>query len=329
MNLPNPTVRWIAPLAAGLSFVAACAQEPARPAASPRAERPVLRGPTIGGCPVFPSDNVWNTPVDKLPLDPQSDKYIATIGRDKALHPDFGATGGGIPFDIIPGNQQHVRVDFAYRDESDLSNYPIPPTPTIEQGGDHHVLLVDKDNCVLWELFDVAKQSSGIWKAGSGAIYDLTCNCMRPAGWTSADAAGLPIFPGLVRYEEAAAGEIRHAIRFTVPQTRAEAVWPAGHFASKLTDQQYPPMGQRFRLKASVDISGYSREAQVVLRALQKYGMILADNGGAWFITGAPNPLWNDGALSQLKQITGKDFEAVDGFQLFVTHHSGRAYQGN
>jgi hypothetical protein len=289
------------------------------------------QGPKFGACPVLPADNVWNTRVDKIARDAHSDQYVATIGADKSLHPDFGH-GVGIPFNVIPGNQQRVRIKFDYPDESDLSNYPIPPNAIVERvndaNADHHVLLVDKDNCVLWEVFAASKQPDGTWKGGSGAIFDLTCNCMRPNGWTSADAAGLPIFPGLVRYDEVAAGEIRHAVRFTVPKTRRETVWPATHAASRLTEAQYPPMGQRFRLKASVDISSYPREAQVILRALKAYGMILADNGGPWFISGAPDDRWNDAVLNELKRIKGSDFEAVDGFELYVTHHSTRARQG-
>jgi hypothetical protein len=289
-------------------------------------------GPTIAGCPAFPADNVWNSPVDKIARHPLSDKFVATIGADKPLHPDFGPNADiGIPFNVVPGDQKRVPVKFAYREETDLSNYPIPPNVLIEHGGragtDRHILLVDKDNCVLWEIFDAEKKSDGSWAAGSGAIFDLTCNCMRPNGWTSADAAGLPIFPGLVRYEEVAAGEIRHAIRVSVPKTRADVVWPALHAASKLKDEQYPPMGQRFRLKASVDISGFPREAQIILRALKTYGMIVADNGSPWFITGAPDSHWNDAAIGELKRIKGSDFEAVEGFDLFVTHHSTRARQ--
>jgi hypothetical protein len=293
-------------------------------------------GPKIGSCPVFPADNVWNTRVDKLQRDAHSDAYVASIGADKPLHPDFGAglSDGapmGIPFNFISGDQKRVRVKFDYAGESDLSNYPIPPNAIVERpadrNADHHILLVDRDNCVLWEVFAAAKQPDGTWHAGSGAIYDLTCNCMRPDGWTSADAAGLPVFPGLTRYDEVAAGEIRHALRFTVPKTRHDAVWPARHAASRLADAQLPPMGQRFRLKAGVDISGYSREAQVILRALKTYGMMLADNGGPWFLGGAPDERWNNTALNELKRIKGSDFEAVDGFELFVTHHSARARQ--
>ena len=250
------------------------------------------------------------------------------------MHADFGSgtydgSPIGIPFVTVLGNQKHVRITFDYRDESDLSNYPIPPNPPIEGGpnskGDRHILIVDRDNCVLWEIYDAHPQPDGSWKAGSGAIFDLTCNCLRPDGWTSADAAGLPILPGLVRYEEVASGEIRHALRFSAPHTRNKAVWPARHFASRLADPDLPPLGQRFRLKAGFSLSGYSPDAQVILRALQEYGMMLADNGGAWFLSGTPNELWKNSVLQELKRVKGSDFEAVDVYDLFVAHHSARA----
>jgi hypothetical protein len=290
--------------------------------------------PTIAGCPVFPPDNIWNIRVNKLPVDPKSQAYIQSIGTDKPVHADFGSgiyDGGpiGIPFVTVPGNQKRVRIVFEYRDESDLSNYPIPPNPPIEGGpnskGDNHILIVDRDNCVLWEIYDAHPQPDGSWKAGSGAIFDLTCNCLRPDGWTSADAAGLPVLPGLVRYEEVATGEIRHALRFTAPRTRNEAVWPARHSASKLTDPDLPPLGERFRLKAGFSLSGFSPETQVILRALQEYGMMLADNGGAWFLSGSPNELWKNDVLQELKRVKGSDFEAIDDSDEFVAHHSARA----
>lgn len=275
--------------------------------------------------------------MDRLPALPNSQAYVNSIGLDKPLHADFLSgdyNGGpvGIPFTIIPGNQKRVPIKFEYRDESDLSNYPIPPNAPIEGGpnakdGDRHILLIDKDNCVLWEVFAASRQPDGSWHAGSGAIFDLKCNCMRPDGWTSTDAAGLPIFPGLVRYEEIAAGEIRHALRFTAPRTRKEHVWPARHDASKFNDTNLPPMGQRFRLKADFNISGFSPQAQVILKALKTYGMILADNGASWFISGTPDNHWNNDALGELRRVKGSNFEAVDGFDLFVTHHSARARQ--
>ncbi len=294
------------------------------------------QGPTIGPCPVFPADNVWNTRVDHLPRDPNADKLITTIGANLPLHMDFasGMWEGapvGIPFMVIPGNQKRVPVKFEYANDSDLSNYPIPPNAPIERNGDpksdRHILLIDRDNCVLWELYGVTKQGGASWTAGSGAIFDLKCNCMRPDGWTSADAAGLSVFAGLARYDEVAAGEIRHALRFTAPKTRKAWIWPARHAASSLTDGQYPPMGQRFRLKAAVDISGYSREAQVFLRALKKYGMILADNGSPWFVSGAPDERWNNSVMAELKKIKGSDFEGVNWVDSFVSHHSARAQQ--
>jgi hypothetical protein len=294
----------------------------------------VSTAPTVAGCPIFPADNIWNSRVEKLPLDPKSLDYIQSIGADKPLHADFGSgnyAGGpiGIPFVMVPGNQKRVHIVFDYRDGSDLSDYPIPPDAPIEGGpgsrGDRHILILDRDNCVLWEIFAARPQPDGTWRAGSGAIFDLKCNCLRPDGWTSADAAGLPILPGLVRYEEVASGEIRHALRFSSPRTRNSAVWPARHFASRFSDPDSAPMGQRFRLKASFSLSGFSPDAQVILRALQVYGMMLADNGGAWFLSGTPDNHWRNGELEELKRVKGTDFEAVDVSELFVAHHSARS----
>ncbi len=293
--------------------------------------------PEVAGCAVFPTDNIWNAPVDTLPVDPNSAAYINTIGATAGLHPDFGAGDWppgsgrpiGIPYTDVPGSQPKVSVSFTYDDESDAGPYPIPPDPPIEGGpnsdGDRHVLIVDRDNCVLYELYSAWPQPDGSWQAGSGAIFDLNSNTLRPADWTSADAAGLPILAGLVRYDEVAAGEIRHAIRVTAPQTRREYVWPARHFASSLTGSQYPPMGQRFRLRADFDISGFSPEVQVILQALKKYGMILADNGASWFISGAPDERWNNDVLvPELRQVKGSDFEAVDVSSLMVDPDSAQ-----
>lgn len=249
--------------------------------------------PTIGRCFVFPNNNVWNTPVDELPLDKNSAMYIQTIGPDKPLHPDFGPTAQqGIPFVTVPGSQPPVPVDFGSSTESDPGPYPFPADAPIEAGSDGHVLVIDRDRCILYETFASTLQPDGSWKVKSAATFDLKSNALRPAGWTSADAAGLPIFAGLVRWEEIAAGEIRHALRITVPQTRNGYIWPARHRASTLTGTQYPPMGQRFRLKASVDISKFLPENQVILAAMKRYGVILADNGSAWFFQGAPDPHW-------------------------------------
>ncbi len=289
--------------------------------------------PEVAGCAVFPADNIWNAPVDGLPVDSHSDEYVATIGADDYVHADFGSgtwDGGpiGIPYVDVPGTQPKVTVTFDYDDESDPGPYPIPPDAPVEGGpdsdGDRHVLVLDRDGCVLYELFYAWPQPDGSWHAGSGAIFDLSSNALRPAGWTSADAAGLPILPGLVRYDEVAEGEIRHALRFTAPQTRRAYVWPARHYASSLTGAQYPPMGQRFRLRADFDISGFSEEVQVILQALKRYGMILADNGSAWFISGVPDERWDNDALHELHQVRGSDFVAVDVSSLMVDPDSGQ-----
>jgi len=293
--------------------------------------------PTIAGQPIFPADHIWNTPVDQLPLDSQSAVYVATIGAEATVHPDFGSglyNGGpiGIPYLVVEAGQPTVPVSFEYDDESDPGPYPIPSDAPIEGGsaadGDRHVLVLDRGSGLLYELFAAFPQGGGeSWSAGSGAIFDLNGYALRPAGWTSADAAGLPILPGLVRYDEVAAGEIRHALRFTAPQTRRAWVWPARHFASDLTGPEYPPMGQRFRLRWDFDESGFAPECQVILRALKRYGMILADNGSAWFISGAPDERWDNTALRQLRQIPGREFEAVDCSGLMLAEDSAQALQ--
>lgn len=294
--------------------------------------------PQLAGCNVFPANNIWNVPVDEMPVHPRSDDYVQSIGADDSVHADFGAgvwppdsnSPIGIPYTTVPASQQDVPILFtAYADESDAGPYPIPPDAPIEGGpdsdGDRHVLVVDRDECVLYELFKAYPQDDGSWEASSGAIFDLSSNALRPAGWTSADAAGLPILPGLVRYEEVAAGEINHALRFTAPQTQDAYVWPARHEASDLTGIQYPPMGQRFRLRAGFDVSGFSPEVQVILRALKKYGMILADNGTSWYVSGVPDDRWDNAVLHELHQVDGSNFEAVDVSLLMVTPDSAAA----
>ncbi len=291
--------------------------------------------PVVAECGVFPVDNIWNTLVNTLPVDANSAAYVATIGASAPVHADFGSglwDGGpiGIPYVDVPGTQPRVPVTFDYADESDPGPYPIPPDAPIEGGansdGDRHVLVVDRDHCILYELYYAFPVDGGsVWMAGSGAIFDLSSHALRPETWTSADAAGLPILPGLVRYEEVAAGEIRHALRFTAPHTRRDYVWPARHYASDLTGMQYPPMGQRFRLKADYDISGFSPDVQVILRALKTYGMMLADNGSAWYISGAPDERWNNDVLHELHQVTGAAFEAVDVSSLMIDVDSGQA----
>jgi len=278
----------------------------------------------------FPADSIWNTRVDSLPVDPMSDSYVTAIGTDAYVHPDFGSglwEGGaiGIPFVEVPGTQPRVPISFYYPGESDPGPYPIPPDAPIEAGSDHHVIVIDRDARVLYEVYDAALQGDGSWTAGSGAVWSLDSNALRQDGWTSADAAGLSIFAGLVRYDEVASGEIRHAIRFTAPDTRQEYIWPARHQASDYTELQYPPMGQRFRLKASVDISGYSPEVQVILTAMKRYGIILADNGYPWYITGVPDERWNNDELHLLEDFHGSDFEAVDVSSLMVDPDSGQA----
>ena len=255
------------------------------------------QSPKIGECDVLPADNIWNTPVDQLPISASSSAWVTTIGTTKPVHADFGSgvyNGApiGIPYVTVPGTQTKYPASFTYADESDPGPYAVPLNAPIEGGaqssGDRHALAVDTDNCILYELYAAYPQAAS-WTAGAGAIFNLLSNALRPSGWTSTDAAGLPIFPGLLRYDEVAAGEIRHAIRFTVPQTQKAFVWPARHYASSLTGTQYPPMGARFRLRAGFDISSFSAANQVILRALKKYGMILADNGSAWYISGAPD----------------------------------------
>jgi hypothetical protein len=292
------------------------------------------QSPTVGGCPALPHDNIWNARIDHLPVAAQSSAYVTTIGATKPARADFGAglwNGGpiGIPFTSVAGNQPRVPVTFQWPAESDPGPYPIPPNPPIEGGaqstGDRHVLIVDRDQCVLYELYAAYRNADGSWRAGSGARFDLRSNALRPAGWTSADAAGLPILPGLIRYEEVEAGEIRHALRFTAPQTAASYVWPARHKASNLTGTQYPPLGQRFRLKASFNISTFPPRVQIILRALKTYGMILADNGSSWYLSGAPDERWVNSELSQLKNLLGSNFEAVDSTSLMISPNSGQA----
>lgn len=294
-----------------------------------QAQTPLGQSPSLAGCSVFPPDHIWNARVDGLPLDPGSAAYVATIGAARTVHPDFGSglwegSPIGIPYTVVPGTQPLVPISFYYASESDPGPYPLPPDAPVEGGGDRHVLVVDSDACVLYEVFDAKRRLDGGWDAGSGAVFDLSGYELRPAGWTSADAAGLPILPGLVRYEEVAGGKIEHALRFTAPQTRADYVWPARHKASSRTGSEFPPMGQRFRLRADFDASGFSIEAQVIVEALKAYGMILADNGSAWYLSGAPDERWDNNALRDLKQITGADFEAVDVSSLMLTTDSGQ-----
>jgi len=290
-------------------------------AALTAAQARALRVPAAPACPIFPASNPWNQRVDSLPVAANSAQLVASIGLDAHAHADFGSglwDGGpiGIPFDVVSGKTPRSTVTFDYADESDRVRYPIPKTVHIEggrqSGGDRHALLLDKSACTLYELYALYPKTGGGWKAGSGAVWNLRSNKLRPAGWTSADAAGLPIFPGLARWDEVKRGVIDHALRFTAPRTRRAYVYPARHDASSSDDPALPPMGLRVRLKASVDVASFPPQARVVLRALQRYGMILADNGSPWYVSGAPDPHWSNDDLHSLGRLSGADFEVVD-----------------
>ena len=273
------------------------------------------RGTMLGGCPVFPADNAWNTDISQAPVHPNSANFIASIHNsgNGFLHADFGGGGAyGIPYLIVPPNQPMVPVTFTdYGDESDPGPYPIPLNAPVEGGSDRHTLALQQETCKLYELFNAAPVG-GHWEASSGAVWDLRSNALRPAGWTSADAAGLPVLPGLARYDEAQSGVITHALRMTVGQTQQGYILPATHWASSYTDPNRPPMGLRLRLKASFDTSGYTGHARVILEAAKKYGFIIADNGTSWYVTGAMDPRWDDDDLNQLKTVPGSAFEAVN-----------------
>jgi hypothetical protein len=272
--------------------------------------------PRLAGCPVFPASNSWNRRVDRLPVASNSRAIVDSIGADTGLHPDFGSglwDGApiGIPVTVVRAGVPKVRVGFDYADESDRGPYPIPANVRIEGGGDRHALIVDASTCTLYELYALRRAGGG-WHAGSGAVWSLHSNRLRPAGWTSADAAGLPILPGLVRWSEVAAGRIDHALRFTVERTRRAYVYPARHFASDLTDADLPPMGLRLRLRADYPLAGFPRQARIVLTALKRYGMIVADNGSSWYIGGEPNAHWSNDDLHTLGRVPGSAFEVVD-----------------
>lgn len=271
-------------------------------------------GASIAGCPVFPGDNAWNTDISQAPVNPNSDRYISSIlaSGNENLHADFGSDPDyGIPYTVVDSSTPKVPVTAEYADESDAGPYPIPANVPIEKGSDRHALIIQKDECKLYELYDAVK-NNGAWEVGSAAIFDLRSNALRPDYWTSADAAGLPIFPGLVRYDEVKSGKITHALRFTVSETQRAFIHPATHFASDGTDSSLPPMGLRLRLKADFDTSRFTGDSRVILEALKTYGMIVADNGTDWYISGATDPRWNDEDLDQLKTISGSAFEAVD-----------------
>jgi hypothetical protein len=303
-----PVTRALA-LAAALAVLATVALASAHP----------LKG--AKRCPVFPRDNPWNQRVGGLPVAPDSAQLVRSIGLGAYVHPDFGSgtwEGApiGIPYVTVSKRQRKVPVKFDYADESDRGRYPIPPNVPIEGGrgsnGDRHVIVVDRGRCRAYELYAAYPEAGGKrWRAGSGAIWNLRSNKLRPKYWTSADAAGLPILPGLARYEEVRRGEIDHALRFTAPRTRRAFVFPARHYASSSDDASLPPMGLRVRLKAGFSVSGFPRQSRVILQALRRYGMILADNGSPWYVSGAPSRGWNDDDLHQLQRVRGDAFEVV------------------
>jgi hypothetical protein len=289
-------------------------------AARPRARR----GPSEYGCPLFPASNALNRDISHMPVDPGSARYIASIGLAGHLHPDFGSNPAyGIPYTVVSAQQRRVPIRFSeYGEESDPGPYPIPPGAPIEgagEAGDRHVLVLQRGSCRVYELYSAHPRGSG-WEAGSGAVFNLRSNALRPEGWTSADAAGLPILPLLVRYPEVRAGRIEHALRMTVSETQSGYIHPATHLASSNADTSLPPMGLRLRLKASYPLGGFHGESLIILRALKRYGLIVADNGSSWYITGAPDPRWKDADLEQIKRVPGAAFEVV---RSGTIHHRG------
>ena len=282
-------------------------------------------GPIPGtSCYVFPIDNIWNADVSQLPVNSHSAAWLASMNAGSTnLHPDFGRPPYGFPYAVVDDTHSTTSIKFLYADESDPGPYPFGPDTPLEQGSDRHALMVNGDHCVLYELY-LAFWNNGSPKAGSGAIFDLGSNQLRPDTWTSADAAGLPIFPGLVRYDEVKAGLINHAIRFTAQLTDCSHLWPARHDAGTC-NSNYPPMGARFRLKASFGLTGFSRDAKVVLRAMKRYGLILADNGSNWYFQGTEDSRWTDALLDQLKTVPAGQFEAIDESACQVSADSAQA----
>lgn len=294
----------------------------------------VVTLPGAPGCPITPANSYWHADVRSLPVATRSTAYVNSAGSAAHLKADFGSglwAGGpiGIPFTTVPGTQPKVNVSFDYAGESDKGPYPIPAGAPIEGGaastGDRHVLVVDRDACKLYETWNSHRNADGSWKVGSGAVFDLRSNVLRPKGWTSADAAGLPILPGLVRYDEVASGTVAHAIRITIPATQSAFVWPARHQAGSTTNLNVAPMGSWFRLQASIDPATFDPAVRPIVVALQKYGAIVADNGSAWFMSGVPDSRWNNDLLQTLGRIRGSDFQAVDTQSLVVDPNSGQA----
>ncbi len=314
---PRLTVLILAALAIAGAVQARARGNAAAPAA--RLTAATSRPPSIAGCTVLPADNPFNQRVDGLPVAARSRAILARIGLSAHVHPDFGTaydgSPNGIPFTVVTSRTRRLPVHFRYASESNRRRYPLPRGVAIEGGpqsqGDRHVIVLDRSSCTDFELFD-ANPHGSFWTAGSGAIFSLGSNRLRPAGWTSADAAGLPILPGLARYAEVAAGAIRHALRFTAPCTAHRYVYPARHMAPTCSGPNRPPMGLRVRLRGKVDIAGLPYQARVIARALKRYGLILADNGSPWYISGAPDRHWDDVALHTLSRLSGRDFQVVN-----------------
>ncbi len=310
------------PLVATTSFIATTVSSAGTPV------------PGAPNCPMFPSTNVWNTRITNLPVNARSTAWLASMNSATTnLHPTFGPSTNqtvpyGIPYTVTQPGQPFVNVSFHYATESDSGPYPFGPNTPIEGGpastGDRHALMVDPTNCTLYELYDARYSPAGS-TAGSGAIWNLRSNALRPAGWTSADAAGLPVLPGLLRYDEVQSGSITHAIRVTAAHTDTSFIWPARHEAGTRTDPDLPPMGARFRLKSTFNLSGFSSQAQVVLRAMQQYGLILADNGSNWYFGGAATNAWPPALVNELKKVPASAFQAVDESSLMVDPNSGQA----
>jgi hypothetical protein len=296
---------------AALALIAALAVAP-----TAQAKKETSTGPYEYGCPIFPANNALNEEIANAPVSPDSAQYVESIGLTAHLHPDFGRNKHyGIPFKVVSEKQAKVPIDFTeYPEESEPGPYPIPLNAKVEgagEEGDRHVLVLQRGTCMLYELYAAERSGSG-WKASNGAVFNLRSNALRPEGWTSADAAGLPILPLLARYPEVKKGAIKHALRVTVPRTQKGYIHPATHFASSSSDASLPPMGLRLRLKADYSLAGFSGQALVILEALKRYGLIVADNGSPWYITGAPSGKWNEASLEQIKSVPGSAFEAVD-----------------
>jgi hypothetical protein len=324
------TVPALLAVAAALAVTAGTAVTAAGTGTAP------ARAPRLAGCPVLPADSYWNTPVDGLPVHPRSAQWRKHMSPSSRLHPDFGPSYGaqpvpyGIPITVVGGGHPKVHVHFGYASESDKVRYPFGRDTKIEGGrsasGDRHAIVVDRSTCRLYETWST-RQRGGRWTAGSGAVFGLASNRLRPDGWTSADAAGLPILPGLLRLSEVRAGYVGHAIRFTTDVTDRRHIWPARHDAGSVSNRAYPPMGARFRLKAGFDLSGYRADTRVVLRAMKRFGMVLADNGSPWYFQGQAVKGWPTGMLDELKGIPARAFEAVDTSSLRISNGSGRAHQ--